>query len=134
MTIGEVARQTGISCSAIRFYEREGLLPPPGRRSGRRVYDRSALGLLALISKAKRAGFSLSEIRVLLHGFSRGTSPPDRWSPLIDAKRMQLDAQIRGLRGMQAVLDRLMNCECATLEECGVRMLASSERSLGSTG
>ncbi|WFU23637.1 MerR family transcriptional regulator [Bradyrhizobium sp. CB1717] len=75
MTIGELARRTGLSHSRIRFYEREGLLTNIERRpNGYRRYPPEAAGVLDLIKTAQEAGFSLDEIRALLPlDSSRGT-------------------------------------------------------------
>jgi MerR family redox-sensitive transcriptional activator SoxR len=63
LTIGEVARCTGVSTSAIRYYEEAGLLPEPERVGGKRRYEKEILRRLALIRGAKGAGFTLGEIR-----------------------------------------------------------------------
>src|SRR3977135_4682399 len=64
MRIGEVARQAGIACSAIRFYEGLGLLPEPRRTaSGYREYDQSAVGRLAFIRAGQSVGLSLDQLR-----------------------------------------------------------------------
>lgn len=66
-TIGAVARRAGVGIDTIRYYEREGLLPPPRRRaSGYRDYDPSAVERLRFARRAKDLGFSLKEIRELL--------------------------------------------------------------------
>lgn len=67
MKIGELARRSGVGIDAIRFYERETLLPPPARQaSGYRQYDVDTLDRLRFIRRAKVLGFSLTEIRDLL--------------------------------------------------------------------
>ncbi len=65
MTIGTLARATGVRTSRIRYYERLGLLPEPQRRSGARVYDESAAEALRRILVAQRLGFTLAEIRAI---------------------------------------------------------------------
>lgn len=63
MTIGQVARKTGLRASAIRFYEKSGLLPRPDRAGGQRRCDDLILDRLALLDFAKKSGFTLDEIR-----------------------------------------------------------------------
>ena len=74
MSIGEVDQRVGVRPSALRYYEGVRLLPPPERENGRRRYDgevlREALDRLAVVRVAQQAGFTLSEIRTLLGGFS----------------------------------------------------------------
>ena len=65
LTISQVAQQIRLRPSAIRYYERIGLLPPPQRVNGQRRYDRTVLYRLAIIQRARQLGFSLGEIRRL---------------------------------------------------------------------
>jgi MerR family redox-sensitive transcriptional activator SoxR len=73
-----VARRVGIRTSALRYYERVGLLPAPRRVSGRRRYDESTVQMLRLIQLAQGAGFTVAEIQTLLHGFAPDTPPAAR--------------------------------------------------------
>lgn len=67
LTIGNVARQSGVGVETVRFYEREGLLEQPARKqSGYRQYDPEAIARLRFIKQAKRLGFTLREIKELL--------------------------------------------------------------------
>src|SRR5215217_4547830 len=68
LTIGEVARRAGVATSSIRYYERIGLLPKPGRLGGQRRYDAEVLGRLGFIGVAQSAGFKLREIKALMEG------------------------------------------------------------------
>ena len=72
--IGEVARRVGINVSAIRFYEREGLLPEPERAGGQRRFGEDTVERLRVIDVAKRAGFSLEQVRILLASIDQGAS------------------------------------------------------------
>jgi MerR family transcriptional regulator, redox-sensitive transcriptional activator SoxR len=76
MGIGAVASRAGVRPSALRYYERIGLLPTPERENGQRRYDgevlREVLDRLAVVRVAQQAGFTISEIRPLLDGFSGG--------------------------------------------------------------
>jgi MerR family redox-sensitive transcriptional activator SoxR len=127
LPIGEVARRAGVAASAIRFYERAGLLPRADRRGGKRVYREEVLDRLALIGVAKAAGFRLSEIRALLAGLGRRTSPGTRWRALAARKQEELARRAVELARAQRVLGVVTRCECPTLEDCS-RALRTSGR------
>lgn len=118
--IGDVARRAGIKPSAIRYYERIGLLPEAERVSGWRRYDESALDRLAVIELAQRAGFTLAEIRTLLNGFSPDTAPSARWQELARKKIPEVDEFITRAGGMKRLLEEGLDCECLSLEQCGI--------------
>jgi len=118
MTIGELAAQSGLKPSAIRFYEKTGLLPAPARRNGRRVYATEATHRLFLIAFAKDTGFSLPEIKLLLHGFPQSATPGDRWRKLATSKIQQLEATIAKARAMERMLRSVMKCRCTTIDQC----------------
>lgn len=118
LSIGEVARRAGVSASAIRYYEEAGLLGEPERVGGKRRYDEGVLRSLALIGGAKRAGFTLGEIRTLLHGFPAGTEAPDRWQALASEKLVEVEEAIMALRETRGLLEEALRCECASLDEC----------------
>ena len=118
LTIGEVARRAGVRASAIRYYEEAGLLEEPERVGGKRRYDEEALRRLALIGGAKRAGFTLGEIRTLLHGFPAGTRAAQRWQALASKKLDEVDEAIAQLRQTRGLLEEALRCECASLDEC----------------
>lgn len=128
LSIGEVARESGIATSAIRYYEREGLIPRADRRGGRRVYDAAIVDRLALIELAKGAGFKLAEIKTLLAGFSGRTPPRKRWHALTRAKMVELEARIAEAERMKRVLHVVMRCECPTLADCGRAVRARRKR------
>jgi MerR family redox-sensitive transcriptional activator SoxR len=116
--IGEVARRAGLATSAIRYWEREGLIPRARRRGGRRVYDASVADRLALIRLAKAAGFTVAEIRRLLGGFGRRTPPGERWRRLARGKLAELEHRIEEAQRMKRVLRAVARCECPTFEDC----------------
>ncbi len=126
LAIGEVAGRCGIAASAIRFYEKEGLLRKAERRSGRRVYDESVLDALALIELAKSAGFTVSEIRKLLSGFARRTPPGERWRALTRTKMAELDQRIAEAERMKDVLRSITRCRCPSIDDCGRAIRTSS--------
>ncbi len=118
LTIGEVARRAGVRASGIRYYEEAGLLEEPDRVGGKRRYDEEALRRLALIGGAKRAGFTLGEIRTLLHGFPAGTGAAQRWQALASEKLIKVDEAIAQLRQTRGLLEEALRCECASLDKC----------------
>ena len=126
LTISQVARQIGLQPSAIRYYERIGLLPPAQRLSGQRRYDTTVLYRLAIIQRARQLGFTLTEIRQLFFGFRDFTRASERWRTLSRRKLAELDQLMDGIKSVRALLMKLMaKCRCATLDECGKAMLRS---------
>jgi DNA-binding transcriptional MerR regulator len=123
LTIGELARQAGVAPSALRYYEKAGLLPSPARTSNRRQYDQAALGRIRIILLARDAGFSIRETRTFLNGFPVGTRPALRWRAMARRKIAELDELTARLGQMRSLLDASFNCECRRLEDCE-RLLA----------
>ena len=122
MTIGEAARATGLATSAIRYYEKAGLVPPPPRRSNARRYDVEAVGRLQVIQLARDAGFSIDETRTLFTGFSPAATPAERWAELAARKLKALDAEIALRQRMKALLKASFQCGCVHFEECQAYM------------
>jgi MerR family redox-sensitive transcriptional activator SoxR len=118
LSIGEVARRSGVAASALRYYEREGLIPRAGRVGARRVWHADVLDRLALIQVAKAAGFTIAEIQTLLSGFARRAPPGQRWRKLATRKLAELEARLAEVERMKRVLEAVTRCECPTLEEC----------------
>jgi MerR family redox-sensitive transcriptional activator SoxR len=126
LSIGEVALRAGLNPSAIRYYERIGLLPDAERVSGQRRYDDSVLGRLAVIEFAQRAGFTLAETRTLLSGFSAKVPPSARWRSLAQRKLPEVEALIARANGMKRLLEEGLECECLSLDECGPLLAADA--------
>jgi MerR family redox-sensitive transcriptional activator SoxR len=118
LLIGEVARRCGLSTSALRYYERAGLLPPPARVSKRRAYEPRVLGRIRIILLARHAGFTVKETRTFLSGYSAGTTPAERWRALAAKKLIELDAQMSRLTEMKSILNDNFRCRCTRLEDC----------------
>ena len=120
LTISEVARQVGLQSSAIRYYERIGILPPAQRISGQRRYDTAVLYRLAVIQWARQVGFTLEEIRQLFFGFRNVTRASERWQKLSRRKLVELDVLMDGIKTVRRLLEKMMqNCRCDTLKQCG---------------
>jgi MerR family redox-sensitive transcriptional activator SoxR len=118
LSIGQLAAQSGVATSAIRYYESVGLLQAPVRRSGYRRYDDEAVRLLSTLKFAQRAGFSIAEIRTLFHGFGADTPPAARWRAIAEQKMTDLDALIADAKRMRRALENGMACGCVRIEDC----------------
>jgi MerR family redox-sensitive transcriptional activator SoxR len=118
LPIGEVARRAGLRPSAVRYYEKVGLLPIPRRSSGRRQYGEDVLVRLTVIRFARDNGFTLKEIQRLFAGRPYSA----RLRELATAKIAELDGVIGRAQEMQALLKTALRCRCLTLEECGRRL------------
>src|ERR1700688_1074277 len=129
LTISQVARQIRLRPSAIRYYERIGLLPRAPRSSGQRRYDTTALYRLAIIQRARQLGFTLTEIRHLFFGFRDITRASERWRTLSQRKLAELDDLMAGIKAVRGVLKKLMTkCRCDTLDQCGKGIFQSMNR------
>jgi len=123
LLISEVARQIGLKASAIRYYERIGILPPARRTSGQRRYDATVLYRLAVVQRARQMGFSLDEIRRLFFGFRQNTTASDRWKKLSERKLADLESLATQITEMQRLLKSMMeHCHCDALDQCGKGM------------
>jgi MerR family redox-sensitive transcriptional activator SoxR len=127
MSIGQVAKRAGLAPSAIRYYEREGLVPETQRLGGKRRYADDVLIRLALIRVAQNAGFTIAEVRTLIDGFPDGTPPGDRWKDLARRKLPEVDALIARLRTVRVVLEESLRCDCLTLDACAVDCWSTGE-------
>jgi MerR family redox-sensitive transcriptional activator SoxR len=125
MTIGEVAHRAGIRTSAIRYYERAGLLPHPERINGRRRYEPDVLHKIALIHFAQRAGLTVGEIRTLFYEFPADTPASARWQHVSTQKLKEVEALLTKITMMKTLLERTLECECPTLDDCASGMVNS---------
>jgi MerR family redox-sensitive transcriptional activator SoxR len=116
--IGEVAQRAGIATSAIRYYEKEGLILEADRQGNARVYGADIFDRLAMIELAKKAGFTIAETRELVRGISRRTSPGPRLQAMARKKLLEVEERIAEAERMRGVLQKMMRCECQTFEEC----------------
>jgi len=118
LRIGEVAERAGLRKSAIRYYERIGLLPEAERVSGQRVYEPSVLRRLSMIDVAQRAGLTLDEIRELLDA---GTAPLSEQLHALAARKLPaVEDLIARAEAMREWLRAAEACECEAIEECGL--------------
>ena len=118
MSIGQVAQICGLAPSAIRYYEKAGLLPKPLRVSRQRRYGAEVIGRLRLLQVAREAGFTIAETRMFVAGFSATTPPAVRWRTLAKRKLEEIEAQMRQLRRMKVLLESGFHCQCLSIEDC----------------
>lgn len=114
--IGELGRRVRMRPSALRYYERIGLLPPAERVGGRRVYPATTVRRLALIRMTQRAGFTLAEIRELLDRGDAGASR--QWQALAERKLPEIDALIGELQALRRAVADCLACGCMSFETC----------------
>lgn len=121
LSIGEVARRTGVAASALRFYEARGLLAAERTAGGSRRYSRTALRRVAFIVFAQRVGLSLAEIRRALDRLPRDRVPTGAdWDALGAMWRERIDARIAELERLRASLTTCIGCGCLSLGACAL--------------
>jgi MerR family redox-sensitive transcriptional activator SoxR len=120
LSIGDIAAQANLNVSAIRFYERRGLLPAAERVGGQRRYGAETVRRLETIDVAKQAGFSLEEIRVLLDSIDQGTPAHEQLRALAAQKLPEVDALIERAEAMRQWLTVAAECGCDSLEDCAL--------------
>lgn len=110
--IGELARRTGVATSALRYYERVGLLSPAERIGQRRHYPPWSAERVALIRLCQDAGFTLAEIGRLLEGWSQA------WGRLAERKIAELDARIAHAQRAKELVTHALECPHRDLFAC----------------
>jgi MerR family transcriptional regulator, redox-sensitive transcriptional activator SoxR len=120
LTIGEVARRAGVATSAIRYYERIGLLPAPDRLGGQRRYDAAVLGKLGFIGVAQSAGFKLREIKALIDGIDGASGMGEQMRSLSSQKLEEVEALLERTNAMKGWLEVAKQCGCASPAECAL--------------
>lgn len=119
LTVGEIAARSGFAPSALRYYEREGLISAQRTAGGQRRYRRSVLRRLAFISAARHVGLTLDEIRDALDGLPAARNPTTAdWTRISRAWRGRLDAEIDALTALRDGLDSCIGCGCLSLRRC----------------
>jgi MerR family transcriptional regulator, redox-sensitive transcriptional activator SoxR len=119
LTIGEVARRSGVAASALRFYEERGLIASERAGSGHRRYRRPVLRRIAFIVFAQRIGLTLEEIGVELVKLPGDRAPNSRdWSRLSSTWTSRIDQRIAELERLKAGLTECIGCGCLSLDRC----------------
>lgn len=119
LTIGEVAARANVAPSALRFYEREGLISSVRSTGGQRRYQREVLRRIAFVRAAQRVGLNLEEIKGALAALPENRTPTaGDWARLSRSWRPLLDRRIAELQRVRDKLDRCIGCGCLSLREC----------------
>jgi MerR family redox-sensitive transcriptional activator SoxR len=117
LTIGQVAAAVGLNASAVRYYERRGVMPKAARASGQRRYRPDAIARLRTIQAAQQVGLSLTEITQLLAGADNGASA-EVLRELAERKLPDVEALIERARKMKGWLELAAECRCTSLDVC----------------
>ena len=121
LTVSELAARSGFAPSALRFYEREGLIQATRTAGNQRRYVRSVLRRLAFIRAARTVGLSLEEVAAALAARPDSRTPTRAdWTRLSRAWRARLDAQIAALEKLRDGLDSCIGCGCLSLGRCAL--------------
>lgn len=119
LMIGDLARRTGLSVSAIRFYEEKGLVEPFRTSGGQRRYMRSDIRRLSFVLIAQQMGLSISEIEFQLKKLPHGRTPTlADWNKMSRAMKKMLDSRISQLIRTRDQLDGCIGCGCLSLKKC----------------
>ena len=119
LTISETAQRSGFSASALRYYDREGLIDASRTEGGQRRFQRSELRRLAFIAAARHVGLTLEEIKKALSLLPAERTPTKAdWTRISRSWRQRLDDEIGALERLRDGLDSCIGCGCLSLQRC----------------
>lgn len=119
LSIGQLAKRTGLSVSAIRFYETRGLVSPERNMGGQRRFRRSDIRRLSFVLIAQQFGFSISDIQQRLQALPDARTPTKSdWTRISIGLRAEIDARIKTLYRLRDNLDGCIGCGCLSLKRC----------------
>lgn len=121
LTIGDVAARSGVAPSALRFYEREGLIRSTRTGGNQRRYQRAELRRIAFIRVSQQVGVSLEEIREALRSLPEGRTPTRAdWARLSEGWRGKLDERITLMERLRDQLSSCIGCGCLSVKTCAL--------------
>jgi MerR family redox-sensitive transcriptional activator SoxR len=121
LTIGELSARSGVAPSALRYYERMGLIRATRTTGNQRRYERATLRRVAFIRVSAQVGVPLEEIRMALASLPEGRTPTKAdWARLSRTWRSRLDAQIALMQRLRDDLDGCIGCGCLSLKSCSL--------------
>ena len=118
LSIGALAQRSGKTPATIRYYEQIGLLPVPGRVSGKRCYDTDTVRRLAVISTGQRAGLTLGEVKALLSASPGDPRAIDQLRQMAGRKLPEIITLIERTELVRSWLTSATRCECPDLDQC----------------
>lgn len=132
LTIGDLAKRTGLAVSAIRFYETHGIVSPVRNAGGHRRYGRHDLRRLSFVMAAQKLGFPLSDIAKHLASLPDHKAPTKAdWTRISKTFRVDIDARIAALTDLRDKLDGCIGCGCLSLKSCALYNPADVKASEG---
>ena len=132
LSVGEVAKRSGVAVSTLHFYETKGLIRSLRTEGNQRRYPRGILRRVAVIKVAQRTGIPLASIQAALARLPDGRAPTaEDWAELSRAWRAELDERIRRLGQLRDQLDGCIGCGCLSLKTCPLR---NPQDALGAQG
>jgi MerR family redox-sensitive transcriptional activator SoxR len=122
LSVGDVARRSGVAISAIHFYETKGLVTSWRNAANQRRYPREALRRVSIVKVAQRVGIPLADIKATLDSLPRGRTPTDQdWRRLSGRWQADLDARIDKLTRLRDQLTGCIGCGCLSMHSCPLR-------------
>ena len=119
LTIGDLSERTGLSVSAIRFYEEKGLVHPSRNAGGQRRFLRADIRRLSFVLVAQEFGFSVAEIAAQLQRLPEGRAPTKAdWTRISRDFRSHLDRKIERMTALRNKLDGCIGCGCLSMKTC----------------
>jgi MerR family redox-sensitive transcriptional activator SoxR len=120
--VGELAKRSGVSVSALHFYEAKGLIRSARSAGNQRRYPREVLRVVSVIKVAQRVGIPLAEIRAALAALPEGRTPTAAdWKKMSMKWKTELDARITRLTRLRDQLDGCIGCGCLSIKACRLR-------------
>lgn len=122
LTVGEIAKRSGVAVSAIHFYESKGLIKSTRTNGNQRRFSAITLRYIGLIKVAQRVGIPLEEIRDALSMYPIGSKlTVEQWGELSTRWRAKLDERIQNLIRLRDEMDSCIGCGCLSLDQCPLR-------------
>jgi MerR family redox-sensitive transcriptional activator SoxR len=122
LTVGELAKRSGVAVSALHFYEAKGLIRSVRSPGNQRRYPRETLRRVSVIKVAQRVGVPLADVREALKALPQNRAPSAaEWRRLSSKWKAELDERITKLTRLRDQLDQCIGCGCLSIANCWLR-------------